>query len=430
MDPATGLVLSVIGLFPLCVDGFTIITKCFAAPIDVRNAVMRIEWQKYILMAWGEHWGIKESSSNSKLATYLNSGTGVGPGVLSTLAAISDTFADTDNLVREYGLKFEKKNQDLRNFEFSNILGGAGFRNVSKQKLKSRKAHMSLLKRCKFTLKDSKGFERLTLKLVECIGNLDKMCSWQLALTIHRGVLQVLDEEKNPRVLVSLSKSASEMSRVKEEAGERHAGYDLFASITAFKAKLARLDRIGTVISYTTSDFSYGKSAWEISDGDATMAITRENSQDAGVRLIEWYNYEGSVTSRRRIEHGIIELAKVLCIAERPREFRTLTCAGLIPDHANSRYGFVFVPPDYIENITKFPLQVGALSKNRKPISLLELYEKNVDSKGAPGILDLGIRFQLAKKIVHSIYVMHAVGWVHKNIRSSSGKSKRLLSCC
>lgn len=76
--------------------------------------------------------------------------------------------------------------KDLRNFEFSNILGGAGFRNVSKQKLKSRKAHMSLLKRCKFTLKDSKGFERLTLKLVECIGNLDKMCSWQLALVRAR----------------------------------------------------------------------------------------------------------------------------------------------------------------------------------------------------------------------------------------------------
>ncbi|MCJ1267369.1 hypothetical protein MMC22_007254 [Lobaria immixta] len=269
---------------------------------------------------------------------------------------------------------------------------------------------MSLLKRCQFTLKDSRGFERLTLKLVECIENLDKMCSWQLALTIHRGVLQVLDEEKDPRALASLSESASEMSRVKEEAGERHADYDLFASITAFKAKLGSRDRVGTVRSYTTSDFSYGKSAWEISDGDATMAIRRKNSQDAGVRLIEWYNYEGSATSRSLIERGILELAKVLCIAERPREFRTLTCAGLIPDHANSRYGFVFVPPDYIENITKFPLQVGALSKNRKPISLLELYEKNVDSKGAPGILDLGIRFQLAKKIIHSIYVMHAVG--------------------
>ena len=35
----------------------------------------------------------------------------VGPGVLSTLAAISDTFADTATLVKKYGLKFEKKNE-------------------------------------------------------------------------------------------------------------------------------------------------------------------------------------------------------------------------------------------------------------------------------------------------------------------------------
>ena len=72
--------------------------------------------------------------------------------------------------------------KDLHELDFSDILGDAGFRNVSKQKLERRKAHMSLLKRCKFTLKDSKGFDKLTLKLVECIENLDKMCSWQLAL--------------------------------------------------------------------------------------------------------------------------------------------------------------------------------------------------------------------------------------------------------
>lgn len=35
----------------------------------------------------------------------------VGPGVLSTLAAISDTFADTAILVKKYGIKFEEKDK-------------------------------------------------------------------------------------------------------------------------------------------------------------------------------------------------------------------------------------------------------------------------------------------------------------------------------
>ena len=52
MDPASagGLVLSVIGLFPLCVDGFMVITNCFTAPAEVQYAVTRIEWQKYVLL--------------------------------------------------------------------------------------------------------------------------------------------------------------------------------------------------------------------------------------------------------------------------------------------------------------------------------------------------------------------------------------------
>ena len=70
----------------------------------------------------------------------------------------------------------------LRDLELGDILGGAGLRNLNERKLERRKAHMSLLKRCKFVLKDSKGFDRLTLKIIECIENLDKMCSWQLAL--------------------------------------------------------------------------------------------------------------------------------------------------------------------------------------------------------------------------------------------------------
>ncbi|MCJ1428544.1 hypothetical protein MMC29_006454 [Sticta canariensis] len=310
--------------------------------------------------------------------------------------------------------------KELRDLELGDILGGAGVRNLNERKLERRKAHMSLLKRCKFVLKDSKGFDKLTLKIIECVENLDKMCSWQLALTIRRGVLQVLDEEKNPQALASLSKAAYEMSGEKQGAGENHAGYSLFASITAFKAKLRSLDEIRTIRSYTTSDFNYKKPEWRISGGGATMAIRRKNSQAAGVRLIEWYNYEDSLANHSLTEKSILELAKVLCIAERPPEFRTLTCTGLIQDLANSRYGFVFVPPDYIENITKYPLQVGALSITRKPISLLELIENAVDSNGAPILLDLGIRFRLANKLVHSIYVMHAVGWVHKNIRSSS----------
>lgn len=139
----------------------------------------------------------------------------------------------------------------------------------------------------------------------------------------------------------------------------------------------------------------------------------------------------------------IYKLAKILCIAQNPREFRTLKCVGMIRDHANSRYGFVFEPPNYIAKITVScpnPLLICLLSwlictqdyplQARKPISLSNLIEIAGNSQDARVILDLGIRFRIAKNIVHGIYVMHAVGWVHKNIRSDSGKFTTLLYFC
>lgn len=162
-------------------------------------------------------------------------------------------------------------------------------------------------------------------------------------------------------------------------------------------------------------------------------------------KLQDWYNYEASGLT----EKDIHKLAMILSIAENPSVFRTLKCEGIFWDDENSRYGFVFIPPDYIENTIvshpnspaypptllakftqKYPLQFDALSITRKPVTLFELIEDAGESQDAPTLLDLGIRFQLAKKIVHSIYVMHAVGWIHKNIRSSSGKSTALFKSC
>lgn len=82
------------------------------------------------------------------------------------------------------------------------------------------------------------------------------------------------------------------MSREKKGAGESHTGYDLFASITAFKAKLESLydlddpDEVGTLKTYSKSNFLYDEAGWEISTGNSTMAIGHRNSRDEGVRII------------------------------------------------------------------------------------------------------------------------------------------------
>lgn len=44
MDPVTaaGMALAVVGLFPLCGDGFSLIVTCFQAHKDVKDAAIRL----------------------------------------------------------------------------------------------------------------------------------------------------------------------------------------------------------------------------------------------------------------------------------------------------------------------------------------------------------------------------------------------------
>lgn len=113
------------------------------------------------------------------------------------------------------------------------------------------------------------------------------------------------------------------------------------------------------------------------------------------------------------LERDIERLGEVLCIEKKPAEFRILPCIGITKDALNRRYGVVFRLPAYLETLPPYS-ERGAVSIVRKPVSLLELLDNSAGPVSARGILDLKIRFQLARQLVQSIYILHAVGWVHK----------------
>ena len=113
------------------------------------------------------------------------------------------------------------------------------------------------------------------------------------------------------------------------------------------------------------------------------------------------------------MENHINQLAKFFCADEKPAELLILPCRGIIKDPARNRYGFLFRPPAYIEDLTGLPkLSAGAVSRLRKPIALSELLDRTAGS--SRNVLDLGIRFRLARQLIQSIYILHASGWIHK----------------
>jgi hypothetical protein len=112
MDPvsAFGIATGVIGLIPLCAQGFNMITACFEAQHDFRDSMAKITAQEILFIDWGAPMGLSSVSEKiavDRLKERIPNWELVAPRVLSILAVMSDTFADMHILKDSYGIYHE-----------------------------------------------------------------------------------------------------------------------------------------------------------------------------------------------------------------------------------------------------------------------------------------------------------------------------------
>jgi hypothetical protein len=129
--------------------------------------------------------------------------------------------------------------------------------------------------------------------------------------------------------------------------------------------------------------------------------------------LQEWKSYNNGNDSLET-ERNIKKLAVLLASDDKPTEICTRRCLGVFKDPNNHRYGMIYQPPRYIESFWTTEMRDSALAQFWKPVSLLNLLERSADPNESESILDLGIRFNLAKTLVRSVLILHAAGWLHK----------------
>lgn len=103
-----------------------------------------------------------------------------------------------------------------------------------------------------------------------------------------------------------------------------------------------------------------------------------------------------------------MELADLFAIKKRPSALQVLPLIGIFRPERGLRFGLVFQLPSYIEYIDRNDARKRGISKARLPRTLLEHIEKGTS------ILPLGDRFNVARRLGGSLYVLHATGWVHK----------------
>lgn len=181
---------------------------------------------------------------------------------------------------------------------------------------------------------------------------------------------------------------------------------------------------------WDAQDFTYKVSRWLFADNKAVLAVQRipnlvryivsarsfTMSRDDLRPSQEWKSYANGNDERdSRIESEVMELADFFGITNRPQALQVLPFLGIFRVERDSRFGFIFQPPPYIENIDHEDENDRGISKPRLPQTLLERINKaTIDAE--PTILPLGVRFNLARKLARSLYVMHAAGWVHKKL--------------
>ncbi|KAI9801444.1 MAG: hypothetical protein M1833_002676 [Piccolia ochrophora] len=443
MEPAA-FAFAVVSMFETCVKGYQLISDAGRAPADAQAAARRIRIEYYQLATWGEHFEIGHGrhrvGGTEKLKVYLSKGP-ILNGVFDTLTAIAELFTDVTKMHKTYGLVFGLRGdddnrklsspqdvQDLldRHPAHPPLAHSHSRRHRARSRSRSRqardevkkkealvkkcKADMSVLGRCQWALSGKNRVHQLTKDLREYNDDLIRLCAWETQVQINRGLATVaLPRSHTIADLNLLADAATDDAR--DDASPSTEGRRRLADLARFKAKIKTPDKFSEKYMKEKGLFlrSQDFQQFQTPELPSTLAI---HTIDRTAVFIEWKSYlnmRGQPDTD--VEYQIFELANLLSVSDRPTDFRSLTCIGLFKDTPRSRYGLAYKLPWYMRDL---PVGDSHDLSNRKPISLRDLMTK------VEGPIDLGLRFQLAKKLINSVIVMHTCGWLHKSIRSDS----------
>lgn len=135
----------------------------------------------------------------------------------------------------------------------------------------------------------------------------------------------------------------------------------------------------------------------DIDDAERTAGV-----YDGRGIWIEWKMPELSphqANGTGKVHERITTLAALLVEMNRIVQFRAPKCLGLLEDKGNGRYGFVFAKPDEV-------------ASDESPTTLLSLLTEDM-----PPLAD---RITLMRLLSETIEQFHAVGWLHKGLRSAN----------
>lgn len=274
-----------------------------------------------------------------------------------------------------------------------------------KRELRQYMVKMSLLEKCYWSLHSKDHVKGLIKCLRRYNDDLIRLCSWEAQSRINRGLPTfTIPQSQNfidLHLMADISKEVAE-----DKASPLAEGRQLTATMARFRAKVMTPAKISNRY----------QPQWRLLKEEDYNILSRSHAYSLGTSsrtqdpiFVEWRSFIGNDgRPNKSAEEQVQQLGDFLSVPNRPLEFRSLDCIGLLKDEANAQYGLVHELPKRLR---------GLRSENRRiynPSTLTDLMH-DVD-----GMVDLGIRFDLAKKLLYSLVVLHTCGWLHKDICSDN----------
>ena len=294
-------------------------------------------------------------------------------------------------------------------------------------RLNNCKAKMSLLARCQWSLSGKARIRGLISDLREYNDDLIRLCTWEAQSQINRGLPAVTLSHLNNYVALFFVANAAEDAANEQRTSPSSEGRQMVADMARFKARLKTPNSVSDKFrksrnSLDIRDFQFSRNGQN--DYSWTTAV---RTYDRTMVFVEWRSYSSDSVllnnltlahdnDRRSLqllaEQQIDKLGNFLCTRDRPYKLRTLVCIGLFKDELNQRYGVVYHIPQYLEELPSRFIQADL--SERFPSTLTVLFHRITH------VLDLGLRFDLARKLMEALMSLHAVGWLHKDLRSDN----------
>ncbi|RGP78903.1 hypothetical protein FLONG3_2808 [Fusarium longipes] len=476
MDIA-GLAIGIASLYTACRECYNFFTTVNAAEKESSTHLRELEIQQSILKAWGFHWQIQnENESNtgysdntrrkqSKLHAYLLSNRFKAEGVFKTLSALADTLSDQKKLTKRYGIQLQpiKTIQDgsQPTHDAEIVISDAKIEDVEPVLCEVRN-RISVLNKLKWALKDKDNFKKLIADLRSHSESLYRLCpenafeSMNIYLT-----MECLARQESPDGLKWTSALATEHANIDKESLVRH-GYELLASTATLKESVNRNrgrneenEKGLAIVNEIQPEMRYLGKGLALFEEQVVyvemrdyrgppLDFTQEQKQRLKNRrkrerfLASFPSYSKPDLSQIDQYDSSDEDEPIERVRPADAQLHALIKNFFDTFQGNNMmknvYGLDIVSMiDHTEGddkghcsiLYRLPGTIGVQSRERPaedlklraPVTLKSL----LGARQRKGIRStLGSRFELARKLVRAVCLLHSSGWLHKNIRAES----------